>query len=118
MVEKGEEDSRDIYMFLAILTYMARFTPEGGKITVSAKASKNNTTLKIADMGEGIPPEKLPKLTDPFTRADADPYLAEQGWGLGLTITKSLVDLHDGTLDIKSTLGKGTTVTVTLPNSA
>jgi len=53
-----------------------------------------------------------------FARADTDPYVAEQGWGLGLTITKSLIDLHDGTLDIKSTVGKGTTVTVTLPNGA
>ena len=74
--------------------------------------------MKVADTGKGIPAEKLPKLTDPFTRADSDPYLAEQGWGLGLTITKSLVDLHDGTLDIKSKVGKGTTVTVTLPNQA
>ena len=44
--------------------------------------------------------------------------LAEQGWGLGLTITKALVDLHDGKLDIKSKVGKGTTITVTFPNSA
>jgi two-component system cell cycle sensor histidine kinase PleC len=43
--------------------------------------------------------------------------LTEKGWGLGLTITKSLIDLHDGTLDIKSKVGKGTTVTVTLPNA-
>ena len=42
--------------------------------------------------------------------------MAEKGWGLGLTITKSLVELHDGTLDIKSKVGEGTTVTVTFPN--
>ena len=83
---------------------------------MSAKASKRNTILKIADTGKGIPAEKLPHLTDPFTKADTDPYLAEQGWGLGLTITKSLIDLHNGTLDIKSKIGKGTTVSVTLPN--
>jgi two-component system OmpR family sensor kinase len=83
---------------------------------VSAKASKKNTTLKIVDTRKGIPAEKLPKLTDHFTRADTDPYVAEQGWGLGLTITKSLIDLHDGALDIKSKVGKETTNTVTLPN--
>ncbi len=103
-------------ILLNLLSNAVKFTPEGGKITVSVKASEKNTTLKIADTGKGIPAEKLPILTDPFARADADPYLAEQGWGLGLTITKSLIDLHDGTLDIKSKVGKGTTVTVTLPN--
>ncbi len=74
--------------------------------------------MKIADTGKGIPADKLPNLTDPFARADTDPYLADQGWGLGLSITKSLVELHGGTLDIKSTLGKGTTISVTLPNGA
>ncbi|MCH9053190.1 MAG: transporter substrate-binding domain-containing protein [Proteobacteria bacterium] len=103
-------------ILLNLLSNAVKFTSEGGKITVSAKASKRNMTLKIADTGKGIPAEKLPKLTDPFTRVDGDPYMAEPGWGLGLSITKSLVDLHDGTLDIKSKVGKGTTVTVTLPN--
>jgi len=105
-------------ILLNLLSNAVKFTPQGGKITVSAKASKRNTTLKVADTGKGIPAEKLPKLTDPFTKAGLDPYLAEEGWGLGLTITKALVDLHDGKLDIKSKVGKGTTVTVTLPNGA
>jgi signal transduction histidine kinase len=105
-------------ILLNLLSNAIKFTPQGGKITVSAKASKRNTTLKIANTGKGIPAEKLPKLTDPFNRTDTDPYLAEQGWGLGLTITKALVDLHDGKLDIKSKVGKGTTITVTFPNSA
>ena len=74
---------------------------------MSAKATKRNTTVTIADTGKGILPENLAKLTDPFTKADSDPYLAEQGWGLGLSITKSLVELHDGTMDIVSKVGKG-----------
>ena len=53
-----------------------------------------------------------------FAKAESDPFLAEKGWGLGLAITKSLVDLHDGKMEIKSIVGKGTTVTVTLPNAA
>ena len=105
-------------ILLNLLSNAVKFTPEGGKITVSAKASKKNTTLKIADTGKGIPAEKLPNLTNPFTKEDTDPYLAEPGWGLGLSITKALVDLHDGELDIKSIVGKGTTVTVTFPNEA
>ncbi len=105
-------------ILLNLLSNAVKFTPQGGKITVSAKASKKSTTLKVADTGKGIPAEELLGLTDPFTRGEHDPYLAEEGWGLGLAITKSLVDLHDGYLDIKSTVGKGTTVTVTLPNEA
>jgi signal transduction histidine kinase len=72
----------------------------------------------MIDTGKGIPSDILPKLTDPFVRADTDPYLAEQGWGPGLPIAKSLVDLHEGSLDIESTMGKGTTISVTLPNGA
>ena len=73
---------------------------------------------KIIDTGKGITAEYLPNLTDPFARADTNPYMAEQGWGLGLAITQSLINLHEGKLDIKSKVGKGTTVTVTLPNRA
>ncbi|MCH7864923.1 MAG: PAS domain-containing sensor histidine kinase [Proteobacteria bacterium] len=105
-------------ILLNLLSNAVKFTPEGGKVTLSAKGLKGKTVFMVADSGKGIPAEELPGLTDPFTRGERDPYVAEKGWGLGLTITKSLVDLHDGTLDIKSKVGKGTTVTVTLPNEA
>jgi len=105
-------------ILLNLLSNAVKFTPEGGKVTVAAQASNLSMTLTVVDTGQGIPAEKIPILTDPFTRADSDPYLAEQGWGLGLTITKSLVDLHEGRLDIKSKVGKGATVTVTFPNGA
>ena len=100
---------------LNLLGNAVKFTPEGGKITVSAQASKTVARIRVADTGFGIPPEKIPELTNPFTRADRDPHKAVDGWGLGLAITKSLIDLHGGKLEIKSKLGAGTTVTVTLP---
>ena len=103
-------------ILLNLLSNAIKYTPEGGSVTVSAEASNEGTILKVADTGKGIPPENLANLTDPFFRTDADPYLAEQGWGLGLSITKSLIDLHDGTLDIESTLGERTTISVMLPN--
>ncbi|MBN4083056.1 PAS domain S-box protein [bacterium AH-315-B06] len=105
-------------ILLNLLSNAVKFTPGGGKITVSVKASKKNTTLKVADTGKGISAEKLPKLTEPFTKGRLDPYLSEEGWGLGLSITRALVDLHCGKLGIKSKIGKGTTVTVTFPNGA
>lgn len=126
LVTEIPEDIAPIYadkraskqILLNLFSNAVKFTPEGGKITVSAEASDRDITLKIADTGKGIPSEKIPNLTDPFSRGDSDPFLSEKGWGLGLTITKSLVDLHDGTLDIESVVGKGTIVSVILPNAA
>lgn len=105
-------------ILLNLLSNAIKFTPKGGKVTVSAKASKRNITLTVADTGKGIPTEKLPNLIEPFKMANTDPFLTAEGWGLGLTIAKSLVDLHNGKLEVKSKVGKGTTVTVTLPNEA
>lgn len=105
-------------ILLNLLTNAVKFTPEGGRITLSAKATGRKIALVVADTGQGIPAELLPNLTEPFTRGAADPYNKAGGWGLGLAITKSLIDLHDGKLEIASKVGKGTTVTVTLPNGA
>jgi two-component system cell cycle sensor histidine kinase PleC len=104
-------------ILLNLLTNAVKFTPDSGRITVSAKASKQKITLKVADTGQGIPAERLPNITEPFTKGLGDPHRTVEGWGLGLAITKSLIDLHDGKLDIASTVGKGTTVTVTLPDT-
>lgn len=124
LASKVPEDINPLYadrratrqILLNLLSNAVKFTPEGGKITMSANDSKQETTIKIADTGEGIPEDKLPNLTEPFVRGEQDPFKPVEGWGLGLSITNSLVDLHDGQLDIQSTVGKGTTVTVTLPN--
>jgi signal transduction histidine kinase len=103
-------------ILLNLISNALKFTPSGGRITVSAAASKQKTVFKIADTGKGIPAKRLREITDPLGGAEYDPYLTGEGWGLGLTITKSLVAVHGGSLEIKSKIGKGTTVTVTLPN--
>jgi signal transduction histidine kinase len=105
-------------ILLNLLTNAIKFTPDGGRITVSANASGKEVVLKVTDTGKGIPADVMPNLAEPFTRGAANPYEAVDGWGLGLAITKSLVVLHGGKLDIDSTVGKGTTVTVTLPSAA
>ncbi|NQU58987.1 MAG: PAS domain S-box protein [Rhodospirillales bacterium] len=105
-------------ILLNLLTNAVKFTPNGGKITVSASNKGDIYTIKITDTGAGIPKEDLWKLTHPFEKGKYDPYVTNDGAGLGLAITQSLVDLHNGELDIKSKVGRGTTVTVTLPNQA
>lgn len=103
-------------ILLNLLTNAIKYTPDGGMVTASARVMKQDTILKIIDTGMGISADRLPNLTEPFTKGERDPYKAADGWGLGLSITRSLVELHDGHLQIESVFGKGTTVTVTLPN--
>jgi two-component system phosphate regulon sensor histidine kinase PhoR len=74
--------------------------------------------ISVADEGEGIAPEHIPRLTERFYRADAGRSRALGGTGLGLAIVKHIVERHRGRLDITSAIGKGTTVSVLLPPSA
>ena len=71
--------------------------------------------LVIEDTGVGIDADDMPRLGDPFFQARASYDRRHDGTGLGLSIVKGLVDLHNGTLDIRSRLGEGTTVTIRLP---
>ena len=101
---------------LNLLSNAIKFTPDGGDVTVTANSSNRKTTIMVADTGIGIPKDKIPNLKDPFEKGHNDPYITQDGAGLGLAISHSLVALHDGRLTIKSPLGKGTTVTVDLPH--
>ena len=109
-------DRRSIKQILInLLTNSIKFTPADGAVSLTIAASASDMTFTVADNGQGISPDQLPHVTDPFTRVEKDPLHANEGWGLGLAITKSLVDLHQGDLKIESELGVGTTVRVTLP---
>jgi two-component system OmpR family sensor kinase len=96
------------------------YTPAGGAITVGVRSARPRATLTVADTGEGIPAEDLPRIWDRFYRVD--PARARQsgqgGLGLGLAIVHSIVAAHGGTAAIASTLGAGTTVTLTLPDAS
>lgn len=83
--------------------------PAGGTITVSTRTDEGRFRISIADTGAGIPKEKLSKIFDPFFTTKAG------GLGLGLPLTKRIVEEHGGRVDITSTEGGGTTVTISLP---
>jgi len=106
-----------LQVLINLITNAIKFTPNGGTVTLSAMASDQHHQLIVSDTGIGIPGDHIPTLTKPFTRHSSDPHLSQDGVGLGLAITKSLIDLHHGSLDIASDVGKGTTITVTLPNT-
>ncbi|WP_419905746.1 sensor histidine kinase [Kiloniella sp.] len=109
-------DKRSIkQILLNLLSNSAKFTPDGGKITLRASTSEKNTKIVVMDNGVGIPPEKLTNITKPFFREQQDAYVSEPGWGLGLAISQSLVELHSGLMIVESDTGKGTTVINELP---
>lgn len=103
-------------ILLNLLTNAVKFTPPGGRVAVAARADDGATVISVADTGTGIDESRIATLIKPFERGRPDPYVSRGGVGLGLAITRSLVELHDGTMEIISELGQGTTVTVTLPN--
>ena len=98
-----------------LLTNAHLYTPEGGRISVRVGASGEYVTLTIADSGRGMSPDQVERLFDRFYRADGRG--GEPGTGLGMSIVKSLVDLHEGAIDVESRLGKGTTITVRIPRA-
>jgi two-component system sensor histidine kinase ChiS len=102
-------------VLLNLLSNAAKFTPEGGEIRISARVADDYLVLAVSDTGIGIEPARLPHIVNPFTSDSRNPYTSDRGWGLGLSISKSLVDLHEGLFEIESEIDMGTTVTVSLP---
>ncbi len=102
---------------LNLLSNAVKFTPAGGEITVRGRATDHCVVLSIADTGIGIAADALTRLGRPFEQVESHITKNYQGSGLGLAIAKSLVELHGGSMRIRSALGKGTIVTVRLPLS-
>lgn len=100
-----------------LLGNAVKFTPSGGTVTALAQSVGRDIEIIVKDTGKGIPAERLAEVINPFTRGEQSPYETDTGWGLGLSIVHSLVDLHGGKMDIQSPPGEGTIVTITLPNN-
>jgi two-component system, cell cycle sensor histidine kinase PleC len=100
-----------------LLSNAIKFTPEGGKVTLRARQDAKFVTIQIIDTGIGIPPRDIEKLGKPFEQVENQFTKSKGGSGLGLAISKSLVDLHNGALNISSKVGAGTTVTVQVPTT-
>ena len=90
-------------------------TPEGGTVTVAARAADGHVAISVSDTGPGIPPEDLSRVFDRFYRADPSRSRTTGGSGLGLTIARRLVEAHGGTIDAESVPGEGSRFTVRLP---
>jgi two-component system cell cycle sensor histidine kinase PleC len=102
----------------SLLRNAVKFTPEGGRITVRSRMTPDHVKIYVEDTGVGIPPEALARVGKPFEQIDVPLQNGMKGSGLGLAIARSLVELHGGTLDIRSTVGTGTIVRIDLPIKA
>ena len=103
------------HVFANLLTNALKYTPAGGKITISAETEKEHVRFLVADTGSGIPKEYLSQVFDQFFRVPGQE--TKTGTGLGLTIVREIVQAHEGTVRAESTPWKGSTFSFTIPRS-
>jgi signal transduction histidine kinase len=114
---KIDADARRLKQVLInLLANAVKFTPPGGRVTVEVDlAPDGGARLVVRDTGIGMKAEDIPRALEPFSQVDNALSRRFEGTGLGLPLSKKLVELHGGRLAIESALDRGTTVTVTLP---
>jgi signal transduction histidine kinase len=111
-------DKRRIKQVLVnLLSNAVKFTPAGGRVQISAQPTGAGLALSVADSGIGIAPEDIPKALEVFGQVDSSLARKYEGTGLGLPLSKQLMELHGGSLNLESQVNVGTTVTVTLPRA-
>ncbi|MEX1153260.1 PAS domain-containing sensor histidine kinase [Parvibaculum sp.] len=111
-----EADKRAVkQVLLNLLSNAIKFTPAGGSIYLRGSTANGMATITVEDTGIGIPADALPKIGRPFEQVESHHAKSHKGTGLGLALSRSLVELHGGTLTIASTEGVGTQVSFTLP---
>src|SRR5215469_2651050 len=102
-------------VLLNVLANAVKFTPAGGRIDVSTAVTSTDLQIAVKDNGVGMAPEDIPRALEPFTQVGRERAQTQEGTGLGLPISKTLVEMHGGRLEISSAPKQGTTVTISLP---
>ena len=102
-------------VLINILSNAIKYTPDGGTVTLSARAQSDSVKFEVRDTGIGIPEEDLPHLFERFYRVEKSRTSETGGTGLGLAIAKEIVEAHGGSISVTSTVGKGSVVTIVLP---
>jgi signal transduction histidine kinase len=109
-------DERKIrQILLNLLSNAVKFTPEGGRVGVTATAADGAITISVSDTGIGIAPEDQAAIFEEFRQVGLDDARKREGTGLGLTLAKKFVELHGGRIWVRSQVGQGSTFTFTLP---
>lgn len=102
-------------ILLNLLSNAVKFSERGSRVDIDAQAIDGDLELSVSDTGMGMDAEELERIGDPYAQGTAGQLAAERGSGLGLSLVKSLTELHGGKMDIKSVLGDGTRVKIILP---
>ncbi|MCK4793025.1 MAG: HAMP domain-containing protein [Desulfobacteraceae bacterium] len=113
LVVKGDR-TKLRQLLLNILDNAIRYTPRGGKISISVQPEGEMAVVSVSDTGLGIPPEDLPHIFDRFYRVDKTRSRSEGGSGLGLAIAKRIAEMHGGKIEVESKVGTGSTFRVCL----
>ena len=114
-IEVGGDRRALKQVFINLLSNAVKFTPIGGEVTLRTYRYKGTIRIAISDTGVGIPRHEIAKLGRPFEQVENQLTKGHRGTGLGLAISRSILEMHNGRLEIKSRLGEGTTVTCILP---
>ena len=102
-------------ILLNLLSNAVKFTPEGGRVGLTATADRDLITIAVSDTGIGIAPEDQAAIFEEFRQVGREDARKQEGTGLGLTLAKKFVELHGGRIGVQSQLGQGSTFTFTLP---
>jgi signal transduction histidine kinase len=103
-----------IQVLMNLISNAIKFTPKGGKVSVTVRCQGEELVICVSDTGRGIPKEALPKIFEQFYRVQ-QPGKEIQGTGLGLAIVKKIIMAHGGRIEVESEVGRGTTFSVFLP---
>ncbi|HEU4962363.1 MAG TPA: HAMP domain-containing sensor histidine kinase [Bacilli bacterium] len=103
-------------VWINLLTNAIRYTPEGGRIIVAIATSDTDTHVTLQDTGVGIPPDEQPRIFQRFYKVDKSRHRDQSGSGLGLSIAKKIIDLHQGEITLHSEPNQGTTFQIKLPS--
>jgi signal transduction histidine kinase len=114
-IEIDADPNRLQQILVNLLNNAAKYTNPRGRIEISAWLERQHAVISVKDTGIGIEPELLSKLFQPFTRGKRSAARSEGGLGLGLSITRRLVEMHAGTIEVKSTVGRGSDFVVKIP---
>ena len=102
-------------VILNLLSNAVKFTSAGGEIRITGSADESRVSITVSDNGVGIAPEDIPRALERFGQVDNGLTRQHEGTGLGLPLSRDLIELHGGTLELRSTVGVGTSAIVTLP---
>jgi len=98
-----------------VLSNAFKFTPEGGLVEVSVSTDEKDVNIRVSDTGIGIPAGKIPRVFDRFYQVDGSHTREHEGTGIGLSLTRELVELHKGKIEVESKEGRGTTIVIRIP---